>query len=260
MLLAAAAMPILNTGAIGANAPVAGRSPAFTPAASAFRDRVPGGGGYDFYSRLVVRYLGRHLPGNPTFILQNMPGAAGVAAADYLYNEARRDGSEIGMVGRAVGTLPLLDPRNPGPKYEATKFNWIGTPQQEVGLNSGALDFADRRDWRIFGPMNFRQRHLSGFSAVVLPAPSRRSFRRQVPVIDGYKSSQDALLALSRGEVDGRVSGSSAAPLRAQIAPAVRSGVLRIIAQIGLTKDPDYPNVPLVFDRRRRRRIAKLSS
>ena len=207
-----------------------------------------GGGGYDFYSRLVARYMTRHLPGNPIFVMQNMPGAAGVLAANYLYNEAHQDGSEIGMVGRAVGTLPLLDPFNAGPKYDATKFNWIGTPQQEVGLiltrePSAITTIADLRRIQLVvsgtskdSPPSFYPKLFNGL------------FGTKFRVIEGYKSSQDALLALDRGEVNGHVSGSSAAPFRAHIAPFIKSGELRIIAQIGLAKDPAYPDVPLIFD------------
>jgi tripartite-type tricarboxylate transporter receptor subunit TctC len=180
--------------------------------------------------------------------MQNMPGAAGVVAANYLYNLAHRDGSEIGMVGRAVGTLPLLDPGNPGPKYVATKFNWIGTPQQEVGLvlvrmPSPIRNLQDLRTNELIvsgtskdSPPSFYPRLLNSL------------FGTKFRVIDGYKSSQDALLALDSGEVNGHVSGSSAAPLRAHIAPAVRNGTLRILAQVGLTKDPEYPDVPLISD------------
>ena len=207
-----------------------------------------GGGGYDFYSRLVARYLTRHLAGNPIFVMENKPGAAGVAAANYLYNQAPRDGSEIGMVGRAVGTLPLLDPGNPGPKYVATKFNWLGTPQQEVGLvlvrmPSPIRSLQDLRTHELVvsgtstdSPPSFYPRLLNSL------------FGTKFRVIDGYKSSQEALLALDRGEVDGHVSGSSSAPLRAHVAPAVNAGTLRILAQIGLAKDPEYPDVPLVSD------------
>src|SRR5262249_52909889 len=75
------------------------------------------GGGYDFYGRMVARYMSRYLPGNPNFVSQSMPGAGGMIAANYLYNIAPRDGSEIGIVGRAVGTQPLLDPNDKAPKY-----------------------------------------------------------------------------------------------------------------------------------------------
>jgi tripartite-type tricarboxylate transporter receptor subunit TctC len=207
-----------------------------------------GGGGYDFYSRLIARYMPRHLPGHPLFVMQNMPGAAGVLAADYLYNQAPRDGSEIGMVGRAVGTLPLLDPKNPGPKYDATKFNWIGTPQQEIGLilarePSPIQDLEDLRAHELV-VSGTSQDSPPSFYPKLLNALVGAKFH----VIEGYKSSQDALLALDRGEVNGHVSGSSAAPLRAQIAPALRSGRLRVIAQVGLTKDPAYAQAPLVMD------------
>ena len=87
-----------------------------------------GGGGYDFYTRLVGPF-GRHLTGNPLFVMQNMPGAGGVILANYLYNVAARDGSEIGMVARAAGTQPLIEPKDQGPRYVATRFNWIGTPR-----------------------------------------------------------------------------------------------------------------------------------
>ena len=93
-----------------------------------------GGGGYEAYSRLLIPYLTRHLAGHPLFVMQEMPGAGGMVAANYLYNIARQDGSEIGMVGRGTGIEPLLDPKDQGPRYIATRFNWIGTPQQEVGL------------------------------------------------------------------------------------------------------------------------------
>src|SRR5690606_11524295 len=93
-----------------------------------------GGGGYEFYSRLVTRHMSEQSAGKPLFIVQAMPGAAGIISANYLYNVAARDGSEMGMVGRAVGTYSLLNPTDQAPKYDATKFNWLGSPQSEVGL------------------------------------------------------------------------------------------------------------------------------
>lgn len=93
-----------------------------------------GGGGYDVYSRTVTKYMGRHIPGNPTFVIQNMPGAGGVVAANYIYNVSARDGSELGMTGRASAIEPLINPSDKSTRFVATKFNWIGTPQQEIGI------------------------------------------------------------------------------------------------------------------------------
>jgi tripartite-type tricarboxylate transporter receptor subunit TctC len=207
-----------------------------------------GGGGYESYSRLLIPYLSRHLPGHPTFVMQQMPGAAGMVAANYLYNIARRDGSELGMVGRGVGIEPLLDPKDPGPRYVAAKFNWIGTPQQEVGLVLMRLPSP------IAGMQDLKTHELivSGTTAASAPSYYPRLMNgllgTRFKVVEGYKSSQEALLALERGEVDGHCSGSSSAPLRARMDPLVSAGKVKILAQIGREKDPDYPDIPLILD------------
>ena len=207
-----------------------------------------GGGGYESYSRLLLPYLSRHLPGHPLFILQEMPGAAGMVAANYLYNIARQDGSEIGMVGRGVGIEPLLDPKDRGPRYVASKFNWIGTPQQEVGLvfmrlPSPIATMADLKTHELI---------VSGTTSAAAPSYYPRLMNRllgtRFKVVEGYKSSQEALLALERGEVEGHCSGSSSATLRARMEPLISAGKVKILAQLGREKDPDYPDVPLILD------------
>jgi tripartite-type tricarboxylate transporter receptor subunit TctC len=207
-----------------------------------------GGGGYDFYSRLVGRFMNRHLPGNPFFVMQNMPGAGGVIVANYLYNIAPHDGSEIGMVARGAATQPLLDPKDRGPRYVATRFNWIGTPQQEVGL----LLVRQPSPIKTLADLKTHELILSGTSPVAPTSLYPRMLNRLVgtkfKVIEGYKSSQDSLLAVERGEVEGHSSGSSAAPLRDRIAPWVQSGKVKVLAQIGLARDPEYPDVPLILD------------
>lgn len=207
-----------------------------------------GGGGYEFYSRLVGRYMSRHLPGNPIFVVTAMPGAAGIIAANHLFNVAPKDGTEIGMVGRAAGTQPLLDPKDTGPRYTATKFNWIGSPQQEVGLVLARTSSAVAK----LDDLRTRELVVSGTSPASPPSYYPRLFNNllatRFKVVDGYKSSQDALLAMERGEVDGHSSGSSAAPVRSKVGPLVADGTIRIIAQIGMARDPEYPNVPLILD------------
>lgn len=207
-----------------------------------------GGGGYESYSRLLAPFLSRHLPGHPLFVMQEMPGAAGMVAANYLYNIARHDGSEIGMVGRGVGIEPLLDPKDKAPRYVASRFNWIGTPQQEVGLvlarePSPIATMADLKQHQLI---------VSGTTSVAAPSYYPRLMNKllgtRFKVVEGYKSSQEALLALERGEVDGHCSGSSSATLRQQIAPSLAAGKVKILAQIGREKDPDYPDIPLVLD------------
>ena len=177
------------------------------------------------------------MPGNPLFVMQNMPGAGGVIVANYLYNIAPHDGSEIGMVARAASTQPLLDPKDRGPKYVATKFNWIGTPQQEVGL------LIVRQPSRIQSIADLKSQELvlGGTSPAAptsyYPRLMNKLLGTKFKVVDGYKGSQEALLALERGEVEGHSSGSSAAPLRERIAPWIKDGKVKILAQIGLERD-----------------------
>ena len=83
------------------------------------------GGGYDAYGRLLSRYMSKYLPGNPNIIVQNMPGASGMAAANHLYNVAAPDGLTIGSFQRQIAFAPLLS--NPAARYDAQKFNWLGT-------------------------------------------------------------------------------------------------------------------------------------
>jgi tripartite-type tricarboxylate transporter receptor subunit TctC len=206
------------------------------------------GGSYDVYGRLVAQFMTRHLPGHPSYVAPMMSGASGIIAANSLYNVAPRDGTELGIVGRAVTTLPLFDPGNKGIKYDVRKFNWIGSPQQEVGLlmvrgSSPIHTLAELKTTPLLvsgttraAPPSFYPRLLNGL------------FGTKFKVIDGYGSSQEAQLALERGEVDGHLSSSASGALRARIEPWLKSGKVRILAQIGLAKDPQNGNVPLILE------------
>ena len=92
------------------------------------------GGGYDAYARLVTRHLGKFIPGNPEFIVQNMPGGGGLRVTNNLYNVAAKDGTAMGTVQRAILTTPLLDARNPEIHYDPLKFKWLGSLNTETGL------------------------------------------------------------------------------------------------------------------------------
>src|ERR1700729_1616220 len=83
------------------------------------------GGPYDFYARLVARYIGAHLPGNPNVIVQNMPGAGGLRGANTIYNVAPRDGTVMGVVSQTIAVGQVLG-TTPGLQYDARKFAWIG--------------------------------------------------------------------------------------------------------------------------------------
>src|SRR5580765_1290843 len=91
------------------------------------------GGGYDLYARTLARYMGRHIPGNPTMVPQNMPGAGGVKVMNYLYNVARKDGTVMGTFARGLVIEPLLG-HTQGIQFDATKYNWIGSVTNEISV------------------------------------------------------------------------------------------------------------------------------
>jgi tripartite-type tricarboxylate transporter receptor subunit TctC len=206
------------------------------------------GGGYDFYGRLIGPFLTRHLPGAPNFIPTSMPGAGGITAANYLYNIAPKDGTEIGIVGRAVSTQPLISPKDKGPHYVATKFNWLGTPTQETGI----LLVRSAAKVKTIQDLKTQELVVSGTGASAPPSLYPRImnnlFGTKFKVVTGYEGSQTALLAVERGEVDGHVASSATAPLRDRIAPWLQSGSVKVIAQIGLEKDPRNGDVPLIME------------
>src|ERR1700744_1608354 len=106
------------------------------------------GGGYDLYARLLARYLGKHIPGNPTVLPQNMPGAGSLRLTNWLYGAAAKDGSVIGAISRGTGVDPILS--RPGTSFEAVKFSWIGSANNEVSIcassnRSGVTVFDDMK-------------------------------------------------------------------------------------------------------------------
>src|SRR5207248_11396394 len=88
----------------------------------------PPGAGYDMYARLISRHIGQYLPGKPKVLVQNMPGAGSLSAANHLYNIAKQDGSIIGTFSRGITMLPIID--STGVRYDTLKFNWIGSPSR----------------------------------------------------------------------------------------------------------------------------------
>src|SRR5215470_6364505 len=205
-------------------------------------------GGYDQYARLLARHMGKHIPGNPAFVVQNMPGAGGIRAANYLFNVARRDGTVIAVINRETPLIPLLEPGRAGYQFKTQDFNWIGSPQQELGLlilnaKSPAQSLADLKLKPVAvsgtGP---------GTAPSVYPLVLNDVLGMKFRVVEGYPGSQEALLAVENGEVDGHVSGGSSAAFRNRINPWVAKGQAKVLMQLGFAKDEAYASAPLVFE------------
>ena len=209
---------------------------------------VSAGGGYDSYARLLARHMGRFIAGNPTFVVQNMPGAGGVRAANHLYNISSKEGTVIGMITRELPLLPLLEPNNTGPRFDARRFGWIGSPQQEAGLfilhaRSGVSNLGELTQKEL--PVSSTG---AGTAPSVFPRVLSDVFGWRFKIIEGFPGSQEALQAIETGDVDGHLSGGSSAAFRARIQPWVDAKQARVMLQMGFRKDPAFPEAPLAFD------------
>ena len=180
---------------------------------------------YDSWARLIARHLPRFLPGNPTAIVENMPGAGHILATNYLFNLAPRDGSVIGMVSRNMTEAAVM--RLPNVRFEPAKFNWIGSPELNhrvlfVNTNSGFGEVSDlyARELIVGTPGG-----AQGVSAA--PILLKNLLHMRLKIIQGYHSPGDVILAMARREVDGIVQ-SVGAPEGAR-RQWVESGQMRIL-------------------------------
>jgi len=205
------------------------------------------GGGYDLYARTLARYMGKHIPGNPTIVPQNMPGAGGVKAMNYLYNVARKDGTFIGTFARGLVIEPLLGHAQ-GTQFDATKFNWIGSVSNEVSVcafwhTSGIKTWQDLQTKRTTIGAS-----AAGADSEIFPTVMRNMFKLPMKVITGYSGGgADINLGMERGEVQGRC-GWSWSSLLSQSRPLLDGKKINIVVQLALQKHEDLPDVPLVMD------------
>jgi tripartite-type tricarboxylate transporter receptor subunit TctC len=203
------------------------------------------GGGYDLYARLVARHLGSHIPGNPTIVPRNMEGAGSLRLANYLYTAAPRDGSTIGATSRGAAFDPLLN--EPGARYDASKFSWIGSANNEVSvcvaLQSAGIDkFEDV----LSKPLTVGSTG-AGDDTYQFPAVLNAVLGTKFKIVTGYPGGNDVSLALERGEVQGRC-GWSLSSVMTTRPDWITSKKIIILAQMSLSKHADLPNVPLIMD------------
>lgn len=203
------------------------------------------GGGYDTLSRAIARHIGKHLPGNPAVVVQNMPGAGGIVATNYMFNVAPKDGLHIAGVQNNAPLEPLFGTKSA--TYDATKFNWIGTPSVEVGLMAV---------WHASGVKTIdeaRNKPLTAGSSGANSAPSfyvrllNELMGFKVKVVTGYPGQTQAFLAMERGELDfyGTTFWSA---LTSTKPDWIKDKKLNIIVQYGPQKAHELPDVPFLRD------------
>jgi tripartite-type tricarboxylate transporter receptor subunit TctC len=203
------------------------------------------GGAYDLYARVLGRHLGAHIPGNPTLVPKNLEGAGSLRLANYLYRVAPKDGSAIGTIGRGIAFDPLLI--GEGDAFDAQKFNWIGSANNEVSVcvamrQSGITKFEDlfTKDLTVGG---------TGTSADTdqFPRVLNSVLGTHFKIVEGYPGGNDVVLAMERGEVAGRC-GWSWSSVKSTHKSWIDDKRMIVLVQLSLAKHPELPDVPLVMD------------
>lgn len=201
------------------------------------------GGGYDAFTRLIAAHIGRHLPGQPAIVVQNMPGAGSVVLANHIYNIAPKDGTVIGAVNPQIVTEPLMRPERV--KYDPSRMLWIGSALREthiaIAWHTSAvtrLDDLFTTELLVAG---------TGGATDTFPTFLNGLLGTRFKVISGYPGMKEGLLAMEQGEVQGN-GGITWASLKATQGEWLRDGKVRLIVQYGLAKHPDLASVPWIYD------------
>jgi tripartite-type tricarboxylate transporter receptor subunit TctC len=204
------------------------------------------GGGYDVYARTLARHMGRHIPGNPKLIPQNMPGAGSLKAVNYLYNVAPKDGTTIAAFAPGVVFEPLLG-RSEGTQFAAPRFTWLGSISREVSV-CAFIKGAGIRTWRDMQTKSYViGASGGGAESDVFPNVLRKLFNLPLKIVTGYPGGTEIILAMERREVDGRC-GWSWTSLLSRSKALLDGNQIDITLQIGLQKDKALPSVPLIMD------------
>lgn len=204
-----------------------------------------GGGGYDTLGRLVAKHLPDHLPINSGVVVQNMPGAGGIVATNYLYNLAPKDGLTIGLVQNNTPFEPLMGTSEA--KYDPSKFNWLGSPSSETGIlavwHTVPVDTIEQAEEKSITVGSSGAQSTPSFYARLLNA----TLGTKLKIVVGYPGQAEAFLAMQRGEVDGYPSIFYSS-LMSTHPDWVRDGLLKLLVQYGDKKQAALPKVPFAPD------------
>jgi len=216
------------------------------------------GGGYDAHARVLARHFGTHIPGNPSVVVQNMPGAGSLRAANYLYNAAPKDGTMLGVFARGMAMEPLIG--TSGTNFDARKFAWIGSGTNEVSV-CVTWHAAKVKTWSDGLAIPFTVAgEGSGSDPDIFSVMLRNVFGTKMRLVSGYPGGADMTLAIERGEVDGRC-GWTWSSIKLQRPDWVSEHKLNVLVQLATQPSPELPGIPLIFDlatTERQRRIVDL--
>jgi tripartite-type tricarboxylate transporter receptor subunit TctC len=206
------------------------------------------GGGYDSYSRLVARHMGKYLPGNPAIIVQNMVGGGGIRAANYIYNVAPKDGTVFCLIDRGMPTAPLLYGDKSQARFDATKFSWVGSIMRETGMGviaqrSRVKTVADARTQSVFFGSTGPETDPAMFVRLV-----NDLLGTKIKVISGYKGQTEEFQAVEKGEIDGLFMSGWSGPGRVYVRDQIGRGEMRLLVQMAPARDPQHLDTPTILD------------
>ncbi len=204
------------------------------------------GGGLDANARVVARHLPDHIPGRPTIVPRNMPGAGHIRAANYVFRQAPKDGTVLGTFIAPFVLAQVLD-RSQGIQFDSAEFNWLASTSSSnstvyVWHTSGINTLADamRREV-LMGATGV------GSGTMIYPTVMNNLIGTRFRMVMGYKSGTEVGLAMERGEVEGRA-GNNFNSLKAENGSWLATHKINLLVQIGLERDPEFADVPLMSE------------
>jgi tripartite-type tricarboxylate transporter receptor subunit TctC len=201
------------------------------------------GGGYDAYARLLGRYFGKHIPGNPAIVPEQMTGAGSLRSANFIYSVAAKDGSVFGTFSRSMGISPLVDKA----EFDSRKFTWLGSVTDDnticVTWNTSLI-----KNWDDFltKPSKFGGEG-AGADPDIWALLYKNVFGAKLRLVSGYPGTNDTVLAMERGEIDG-LCGISWSTIKTRHPEWLTSHSVNIIVQAALKKEPEIAAVPLATE------------
>jgi tripartite-type tricarboxylate transporter receptor subunit TctC len=200
------------------------------------------GGNYDLNARVLARHIGRHIPGQPNIVTQNMAGAGSLRLANFLYNVAAKDGTVFGMIGRGVPMEPLLG--SGAIKFDTRRYTWIGSVSDETTV-CAIWHTSKVKTWSDMLSTPFLVGSQGPGSDDMFAFMIRNIFGVKLRVVSGYPGGNEMNLAMERGEIDGRC-GWSWGAVKATRSDWLARKDINLPLQIALRGAPDLPDVPLV--------------
>ncbi len=202
------------------------------------------GSGNDVYGRLIARHLGKHIPGQPTVVPQNMPGAGSFKAANYLFQAAPKDGTALGYISQTAATEELLG--SPAIQFKTAQFNWVG----RIGSYNNVMAFWHSSRIKTIADTSTMESTIGatgvGSAVYIYPNMMNRILGTKFKIVSGYQGTAQTSLAMERGEVEGVTMGWF--PIKTTKRDWLEQKKVRFLVQFLTARHADLPDVPTIVE------------